>query len=89
MERLLARYREIERAVAAELATDADQSIARLKRSLADLEGAELEAAYQELGAALERKRALAAQIRFESFARIESDGAFAERVFLRLLARV
>ena len=88
MERLLARYREIEGDVAAELATDADGRIARLKRSLADLDGTELESAYRELGEALAAKRALAAQIRFETFARIERDGAFAERVYLRLLAR-
>ncbi len=88
MERLLARYREIERDVAAELASDADERIERLKRSLAHLDGPELEAAYRELGAALESKRALAAQIRFETFARIERDTGFAERTFLRLLAR-
>jgi hypothetical protein len=88
MERLLGRYREIEREVAAELAADASDRVDRLKASLADLDGAELEAAYRELGEALERKRALAAQIRFETFARIERDGAFPERVFLRLLAR-
>jgi hypothetical protein len=88
MERLLARYREIEHDVAAELATDASERIARLKRALADLEGPELDAAYRELGEALDRKRALAAQIRFETFARIERDGDFAERAFLRLLAR-
>lgn len=88
MERLLARYREIEADVATELASDADDRIARLKRSLADLDGTELEAAYHELGDALAAKRALAAQIRFETFARIERDGAFAERVYLRLLAR-
>ena len=88
MERLLARYREVERNVAAELATDADERIARLKRALAELDGAELESAYRELGEALERKRALAAQVRFETFARIERDAHFAERTFLRLLAR-
>jgi len=88
MERLIARYREIERDVASELSTDADERIARLKRSLADLDGAELEAAYRELGLALERKRALAAQVRFETFTRIERDADFAERAFLRLLAR-
>lgn len=88
MERLLARYREIERAVAAELSNDADERIARLKRALADLDGTELEAAYRELGQALERKRALANQIRFETFARIEGDPDFTERTFLRLLAR-
>ncbi len=87
MERLIARYREIERDVTAELATDVEGAIGRLKRSLGDLEDAELDAAYRELGEALERRHALAAQVRFETFARLERDPDFAERTFARLLA--
>lgn len=88
MERLLARYREIERDVADELASEVDGRIATFKRGFAELDGPELESAYRELGEALERKRALDAQIRYETFARIESDREFAERAYLRLLAR-
>jgi hypothetical protein len=88
MERLIGRIREIERSVERDLASAVDERIARLKRELADLEGAELEAAYLELGAALEHKRALASQVRFETFRRVESDADFAPRVYLRLLAR-
>ena len=88
MERLIARYREIESAVSGELARSIDERVSQLKRTLAELDGDELEAAYRDLGEALERKRALAAQVRFETFRRIERDTEFAERQFLRLLAR-
>lgn len=88
MERLLARYREIEADVRGELAQQIDERVAHLKRTLAELDGNELEAAYRELGQALERKRALAAQVRFETFRRIERDTEFAERQYLRFLAR-
>jgi hypothetical protein len=88
MERLIARIREVEADVERDLASAVDERIARLKRALADFEGAELESAYRELGEALEQKRALASQVRFETFRRVESDSAFAPRVYLRLLAR-
>jgi hypothetical protein len=88
MERLLARVRELEHHVARELAEEIDARIASLKRSLVDLEGDELETAYRELGDALERKRAQAAQTRFEVFRRIESDAEFSERAFLRFIRR-
>lgn len=86
MERLIARIRDVETEVAGELAAEIDERLARLKRGLADLDGAELEAAYRELGDALERKRALDSQVRFETFRRIERDAGFAERTYLRLL---
>ena len=89
MERLIARYRDVERDVALELSSEADERVAQLKRSLVDLDGPELEAAYSDLGRALSTKRALEAQIRHETFARLERDNGFAERVFLRVLARV
>jgi hypothetical protein len=88
MERLIGRIRELERDVKSELSAELDSQIARLKRSLAELEGAELEGAVRELAAALDAKRALAAQIRFEAFRRIERDTDFAPRTYLRLLAR-
>jgi hypothetical protein len=88
MERLILRLREVERDVQRDLASAVDERIARLKRELADLEGADLEAAYRELGEALEHKRALASQVRFETFRRVEADAEFAPRVYLRLLAR-
>lgn len=86
MERLLARVREVEAGVVEELAAEIDDRVMRLKRSLVDLDGSELDAAYRELGEALDRKRALESQVRFETFRRIERDSDFAERAFLRLL---
>jgi hypothetical protein len=88
MERLIGRIREIEDDVKNELAAQLDGRIERLKRSLASLDGVELESAVRELATALDEKRALASQIRFETFRRIERDTDFEPRVYLRLLAR-
>ncbi len=88
MERLIARIREVEAEVEGDLASAVDERIALLKRALADLDGAELESAYRELGEALEQKRALASQVRFETFRRVENDTLFEPRIYLRLLAR-
>jgi hypothetical protein len=88
MERLIGRIREVERDVERELAAQLDGRIERLKRSVGDLEGAGLESAVRELASALEEKRALASQIRFETFRRVERDADFAPRSYLRLLAR-
>lgn len=88
LERLLLRYREVEHDVASELGVALDEQIAQLKRSLAELDGEPLEAAYRELGEALERRRVLAAQITQETFGRLDADPDLPERVYLRLLAR-
>ncbi len=89
MERLIARIREVEAEVARELALQIDERIYQLKRALGELSGPELEDAHRELGEALEQKRALRSQIRFETFRRIENDADFAPRAHLRFLARV
>jgi hypothetical protein len=88
MERLIARIREVESQVAHDLARETDEQILRLKNALAQADGDELERTYRELGAALERKRALDSQVRHEAFRRIEGDGTFSERSYLRLLRR-
>ncbi len=88
MESLIRRTREVEGDVAHELSAEADERVAHLKRALANLDGDELEDAYRELGDALERKRALESQVRFETFRRIESDASIPERAYLRLLRR-
>jgi hypothetical protein len=88
MERLTARIRDVEAQVASEMSAQIDGRVERLKRSLPELDGAELESAARELTAALEEKRALASHIRYETFKRIERDSDFAPRTFLRLLAR-
>jgi hypothetical protein len=88
MERLVSRVREVETEVERELAAQIDERIDVLKRGIAALSGDELEAAYHQLGEALESKRALAAQIRLEALRRVESDASFAQRAYLRLLRR-
>jgi hypothetical protein len=88
MARLIVRIREVEAEVAGELAAQVDERIDRLKRAFGELSGVELEEAYRELGEALEQKRALDSQIRYETFARIEHDTEFEPRIYLRLLAR-
>ncbi|GAC1401291.1 MAG: hypothetical protein NVS2B8_21640 [Vulcanimicrobiaceae bacterium] len=88
MEALIGRIREIEGDVAHELSAEVDERVAHLKRALADLDGDELDDAYRELGAALERKRALESQVRYETFRRIEADASIPERAYLRLLRR-
>lgn len=88
MERLIGRIRDVEREVARELGSQVEERIVRLKGALAELDGDELDGAYRELGEALDRKRALASQIRFETFERIEGDAVFEPRSYLRLLRR-
>ena len=88
MEHLIGRIRGIGAEVAHELSAEADERVAHLKCALASLDGDELEDAYRELGAALERKRALESQVRFETFRRIEADASIPERAYLRLLRR-
>ncbi len=88
MEALIARLRETERAVTHELSADVDDRIERLKRAIAEQHGDALEATYRELGIALDQKRALTSHARAEAFRRVESDGTFAPRAHLRLLAR-
>ena len=88
MEILIGRIREVEGDVAHDLSAETGDRIAQLKRALVDLDGDELEEAYRELGAALERKRALTSQIRYETFRRIENDTSLPERAYLRLLRR-
>jgi hypothetical protein len=88
MERLLARLHAEEEIASRDLARSTDDRISLLKRTLVDLDGDDLENTYRELGAAIESRRAQRAQARNEAFRRIESDSAFPERVYLRLLRR-
>jgi hypothetical protein len=88
METLIARIRSVESEVERSLAARADERIDRVKGSIATLSGDDLEAAYVELGEALEDKRALRSQIQFETFARIEADTDFPPRAYLRFLRR-
>ncbi len=88
LERLVTRYREVEAEVAGELSVQLDDEIAQLKRDVSEFDGEPLEAAYRELGVALNRRRALASQISAQTFRRLEDDSEFPEREFLHLLAR-
>ncbi len=88
MERLVVRFREIEREVGRELSAEAEERVVQLKGALVNLDGDELEDAYRALGEALERKRALESQVRYETFRRIEADTTLAERLYARLLRR-
>lgn len=88
MERLIARIREIEREVEVEMGAHIDDKISHFKRTLASLDGPELEDAVRELAEALESKRLIASQIRFEALRRIESDPTFEQRVYVRQLRR-
>jgi len=86
MQALLDRIRSVEADVARELQGEIDAKIDRVKKSLANLEGPELEAAYRELGDALARKRSTSAEIHREAFRRIERDATFPPRLFLRFI---
>jgi hypothetical protein len=88
MERLVVRLRAVEAEVLRELARETEERIALLKHTLVQTEGEELERTYRELGDALADKRALESQARHEAFRRVEGDGSFAERAYLRLLRR-
>lgn len=87
LESLISRIRAEEAAVAREMHASIDDEIKQLQRAFGTLDGSDLERAHKDLGEALGRKRQSAAHIRDEAFRRIERDGEFQPRLFLRLLA--
>lgn len=88
MNDLLTRITQIERSVSRELQGQLNVDIDRLKRAIGTLEGDAFEQAFRELDAAMRRRRELAGQIREEAFRRVEADGDFEPRRYLRLLSR-
>lgn len=88
LDALLSRIREVEAEVGANLHAKVNADIARLKREVAELDDAEFERAFRELDRALATRKALAGQVREQSFRLIESDGAFGPRKYLRLISR-
>lgn len=88
MERLIRRIRDVEREVETEMGAQLEGTIAELKRKIADAHDHDLEATVRELSDALETRRRLASQIRYEALAKIEGDSTFEERVFIRLIRR-
>ena len=84
---LLARIHEIETEVSRQMQGRINDEINRLKQHIAQLEGDAFERAFRELERILTEKREVAAQIRIETFKRIEADSHFDARKFLWLIS--
>ena len=85
---LLTRIHQAEREVSHELQGRIHGDIDRLKKQIATLEGDDFERAFRDLDAAMRQRRELGTQIREEAFRRIDADGSFEPRRYLRLIAR-
>ena len=85
---LLGRIQQIERDVSRELQGRLSGDIDRLKKQIATLDGDDFERAFRELENAMRQRRELAGEIREETFRRIDADGSFEPRRYLRLIAR-
>jgi hypothetical protein len=85
---LLGRIQQVERDVSRELQGRLSGDIDRLKKQIATLDGDDFERAFRELETAMRQRRDLAGEIREEAFRRIDSDGSFEPRRYLRLIAR-
>src|ERR1700736_5621608 len=85
---LLGRILQTERDVSRELQGRLSGDIDRLKKQIATLDGDDFERAFRELETAMRQRRELAGQIREEAFRRIDADGTFEPRRYLRLIAR-
>jgi hypothetical protein len=85
---LLNRIQHTEREVSQQLQGRLTADIDRLKKQIATTDGDEFERAFRELENAMRQRRELAGQIREEAFRRIDADGSFEPRRYLRLIAR-
>jgi hypothetical protein len=85
---LLTRIHQAEREVSHELQGRIHGDIDRLKKLIATLEGDDFERAFRDLDSAMRQRRELGTQIREEAFRRIDADGTFEPRRYLRLIAR-
>jgi hypothetical protein len=85
---LLSRILQTEREVSHELQGRLSGDIDRLKKQIAAFEGDDFERAFRELETAMRQRRELAGQIREEAFRRIDADGSFEPRRYLRLISR-
>jgi hypothetical protein len=85
---LLSRIHATEIIVSRELQGKVNADIDRLKREIGHLEGDSFERTFRELQNAIESRRMLSSEIREEAFRRIEADGAFEPRRYLRLISR-
>jgi hypothetical protein len=85
---LLTRIQHAEREVSQELQGRLVGDIDRLKKQIATLDGDDFERAFRELDNAMRQRRELGTQVREEAFRRIDADGSFEPRRYLRLIAR-
>lgn len=85
---LLARIGQVEREVSHELQGRLHGDIDRLKKQIATLDGDDFERAFRELDGAMKQRRQLATEVREEAFRRIDADGTFEPRRYLRLVSR-
>ncbi len=85
---LLQRIGEEENAVSMELNRTVNADIERLKREIGSLEGSAFDIAFRQLETAVAARKALGGNVREEAFRRIEADGGFAPRKYLRLISR-
>jgi hypothetical protein len=85
---LLTRIQHTERVVSQELQGQLGGQIDRLKKQIATLDGDDFERAFRELETAMRQRRELSTQIREEAFRRIDADGSFEPRRYLRLVSR-
>ena len=85
---LLNRIQSAEREVSQELQGRVSADIERIKREIGRLEGDDFERAFRELDTLMRQRRELASQVREEAFRRIDADGDFEPRRYLRLIAR-
>ena len=85
---LLTRIQHAEREVSQEMQGRLNGDIDRLKKQIATLDGDDFERAFRELDNAMRQRRELGTQIREEAFRRIDADGSFEPRRYLRLIAR-
>ena len=84
LNRILGTEREVSQQMQGRLSADID----RLKKQIATSDGDEFERAFRELENAMRQRRELAGQIREEAFRRIDADGSFEPRRYLRLISR-
>lgn len=85
---LLNRIQQTEREVSQHLQGQLGTQIDRLKKQIATLDGDAFERAFRELETAMKQRRELSGAIREEAFRRIDADGSFEPRRYLRLVSR-
>jgi hypothetical protein len=88
MEALITRIRAIEGHVTRELSMSIDADIEQAQQRIATALAGDVETAFRELGALLEKRRDGRRHVREAAFEQVERDKEFAPRVYLRLLSQ-